>query len=185
MKKRYYFLLGFLGLAAILAGWVYETRLRPAVDKADLVIPDNIDYFMTDLIYRSIKGNGSLDFEFHSPRLEHHPLTDISQIDTPSILIVRSSGDWQVDSRQGEFWHEENLLRLSDQVVMRRLGQSPMEIRGQSFVFEPDADRVTSEESVVLEDAQSEVHGEHAVFNLGQGNYTLRKARATYNNEKG
>ena len=185
MKKHYYFLLGFLGLAAILAGWLYETRLRPAVEQVDLIIPDNIDYFMTDLKYRSMENNGSLDFEFQSPRLEHHPRTDQSHIESPSVLIVRQSGNWRVESRQGKFQHQDNLLRLQNQVVMQRLGQHPLEIRGQSFLFEPDADRVTSEASLVLKDQQSITHAEHAVFDLRQGIYSLRKARSVYNHVQG
>ena len=105
MKSRFLALVIVLGIAAIAAGWIYESRLRPGSDRADLVIPDNIDYFLTRLRYRVMNSDGTLDYEFKSRRLEHYPRTDVSSIDLPSLQIRRSSGQWQVNSRSGEFIH--------------------------------------------------------------------------------
>jgi LPS export ABC transporter protein LptC len=85
MKLRLMVLVIILGIAASVLGWVYESRLRSQDDKADLIIPDNIDYFLTNLRYRVMNSEGILDFEFNSPRLEHYPGTDVSNIDVPSM----------------------------------------------------------------------------------------------------
>ena len=122
MKSRLLIFVVIFGLGAIAIGWVYESRLRPQVEQAQLVVPDNIDYFLTNLNFLAVGDNGRPDFEFASRRLEHYRRTDTSQIETPSLQIYRDDQQWQVDSKIGEFRHRENTMWLRQQVVMRKLG---------------------------------------------------------------
>ena len=185
MRLRLYVLVGVLGVSAIVAGWIYESRLRPVTDKAELAIPDNIDYFLTNMNYRAMTEAGIPNFAFQSPRLEHYQATDVSRIEVPSVQIFRAPAPWLIDARKGEFRHRENLLRLSNQVFMRRAGAQPIRIRAERMRFELDTDLVTSESHIVIENAQSYTEAEHAVFNLAEGVYSMRKAKTTYYNEQG
>ena len=184
MRFRLYILVVLLGLSAIVAGWIYETRLSPTTEKAELEIPDNIDYFLTDMDYRAIKATGDPDFAFQSPRLEHHPAPDVSHIQIPSMQIFRKPDPWLVDALKGEYQHQVNVMYLIHQVFMRREGSEPIEIHAERMRFEPDVDLVTSESHIVMENEVSRTEAEHAVFNLAERVYRMRKARTIYHNEQ-
>lgn len=180
MKLRILVLVFVLGIGAIAVGWVYESRLRIKIERAELVIPDNIDYYLTNLHYRSMKTDGKLDYEFNSPRLEHYPRTDVSFIEVPSLRIFRDRDQWQVDAINGEFVHPENILHLRNQVVMQRHGDNPMQLYGESISFEPDLNLVTSDTKISMHSKQARIDAEQAFFDLAARVYRFNRARATY-----
>ena len=180
MKSRVLIFIIILGIGAVAVGWVYESRIRTRVETAELVIPDNIDYFLTDLKYRAMNESGNLDYEFSSRRLEHYPRNDVSFIETPSLQIYRDSDRWQVTAKRGEFQHRDNLLRLRDQVVMQKSGPDPIEMLTESIRFEPDRNLVSSEARVLMLGEQSRIEAERAVFDLDARVYWLTNTRAIY-----
>ena len=185
MKSRSLVIVVVLGLVAIAVGWVYESRLGKAPESAELEIPDNIDYFLTGLRYRSMNDAGRTDFEFTSPRLEHRPITDISHIETPSLQIFRDGARWQIDSLQGAYEHRDNLLHLERQVVMQRHGQQPLRLLAERVSFDPNADRITADAGIVLLSGASRIEADVAEFDLSANVYSLKRARAIYQDEPG
>lgn len=180
MKLRLLVLVVFLGIGAIIVGWVAETRLLSQEEKADLNIPDKIDYFLTNLHYRAMNTEGTLDYEFESPRLEHHPATDVSHIDQPSIQIYRQDDHWLVDALNGELIHKENIIRLRNQVVIQTQGSNPMQMYTESIRFEPDLNLVTSEASVLIRSKQGQIEAEEATFDLTKQIYRFNKTLSVY-----
>jgi LPS export ABC transporter protein LptC len=180
MNLRMLVLVIILGIAAIALGWVYESRLRPQDEKAELIIPNNIDYFLTNLHYRAMNTQGTLDFEFNSPRLEHYPSTDVSDIAVPSLKIYREADHWLVDALNGEFLHRDNLLRLRNQVVIQKLGDNPIQMYTESIRFEPDRNLVTSEAKVLLRSNQAQIEAEQAIFDLAAKVYRFNKTHSVY-----
>ena len=71
MKSRLLIFVTIFGIAAIAVGWVYESNLRPKEQKSKLAIPDDIDYFLTNMNYRSLNADGELDFQMYSPERAH------------------------------------------------------------------------------------------------------------------
>ena len=183
MKSRKLLMLVFLGVGAIAIGWVYESRKPPAEDKESMLIPDDIDYYLSNLHYREINADGELEFEFHSPRLEHYPLNDISSIEKPSIQI-HGDEPWRVDSLDGEFRHQKEILHLSRQVVMQKQGKLPMQVYGESLVFESRRNRITSDTDILVISAQGKLNAENAVFDLSEKIYRFNRARAVYRHDK-
>lgn len=180
MKPRLLILVIILGIAAIALGWVYESRLRPQDEKAELIIPNNIDYFLTNLRYRVMNTEGALDFEFNSPRLEHYPGTDVSNIDVPSIQIYREADHWLVDALNGEFLHQDNVLRLRNQVVIQKQGDNPFQMYTEGIRFEPDLNLVTSEAKVLMRNKQARIEAEQAIFDLAGKIYRFNKTYSVY-----
>lgn len=180
MKPRLLILVIVLGIAAIALGWVYESRLRPQDEKAELIIPNNIDYFLTNLRYRVMNTEGVLDFEFNSPRLEHYPGTDVSNIDVPSMQIYREADHWLVDALNGEFLHRDNVLRLRNQVVIQKQGDNPFQMYTEGIRFEPDLNRVTSEAKVLMRNKQARIEAEQAIFDLAGKIYRFNKTYSVY-----
>jgi len=180
MKLRIPVFVLVLGVGAIAAGWIYETRVRPITDRADLIIPDNIDYYLTNLHYRSMNTDGNVDYEFKSPRLEHYLRTDVSTIEIPSLKIFRDRDPWQVEAKIGEFEHQVNILHLRESVVMQRQGDNPLRINAESISFEPDQDLVISDSRISMLSDQATIEAERAEFDLGGKIYRFNNTRATY-----
>jgi LPS export ABC transporter protein LptC len=173
------------GIAAIAVGWVYESNLHPRENKTKLVIPDDIDYFLTNMNYRVLNAEGELDFELYSPRLEHYPHNDVSSIEVPSMQVYTQADPWQIDATSGEFMHAEELMRLRRDVVMQKAGTRPMQVYTESIRFELNRDLVTAETDILMISQQSRIQAEHAEFDLAGRVYKFKKARAVYHREAG
>lgn len=185
MKFRLLILIAVFGVAAVVAGWVYESRLRPPAVAQELEVPDNIDYFLVDLNYRAIDETGRLEYEFRSPRLEHYRRDDVSRIEVPSVDIFGDRGDWRVDALEGELRHAENLLRLSRQVVMMRTGPQPLQVLTERIRFEPDRNLVSSEAAIVMLGNQGRIEAERGVFDLASGIYRFSNSKTVFDNADG
>ncbi len=185
MKSRAFVFVVIFGIGAIAVGWVYESRLRPQPKQVELVVPDNIDYFLTQFTYRSMNPEGALDYEFSSPRLEHYPRDDTSQIEIPSLQIFRDPDRWQIESATGKFQHQPNLLRLQNRVIMRRLGDEAFALYTDSIRFEPDRDLVIIESPLLMQTVSGRIEADTASFDLADQVYRFNRARALYNNEQG
>jgi LPS export ABC transporter protein LptC len=183
MKSRFFIFVIIFGFGAIAFGWVYESSLRPGEKRASLAFPDDIDYFLTNLRYRSLKADGKLDFQFITPRLEHYPLNDISSIEVPSMLIYNDIDPWQIDALTGEYRHGNNLLQLNQQVVMQKQGPSPMQVYTESISFEPDRNLVSTDSEILMVSPQARIRAERAVFDLAAKIYRFSKTRAIYNQQ--
>ncbi len=184
MKMRLLILVTIVGIAAIAVGWVYERNLRAPEEKADLVIPDDIDYFLTNMNYRALNAEGKLDFQLYTPRLDHFPHNDVSHIKVPSMQIQTSTDPWLVDSLAGEYQHANNLLRLTRQVVIKRNGESPMQIYTESIRFEPDRELVTAESETLMVIPQARIRADFAEFDLARKIYRFTRTNSVYKNEK-
>ncbi len=185
MKSRFFIFVVVFGLIAIATGWVYESRLRTKPDAAGLEIPNNIDYFLTNLNYREIDADGNLDYEFSGSRLEHRPLNDVSHIQMPAVRIYRDADRWQVHAQRGELHHAENLLWLRRDVSMQKFGAIPFELRTESIQFDPARDLVRSDSRVLMLSRQARIEADTAVFDLAGKVYRLGKTRAVYYDDEG
>ena len=183
MKSRVLVFIALLGIAAVLIGWFYESRLRERIERAELVVPDDIDYFLTGLHYRAMNEEGELDYAFRSRRLEHRRLTDTSDIEQPALEIHRDGDRWQVDAERGEYRHRENLLDLEQRVVMQRFGARPLRLQGDRARFEPELDRLSVDGSVLLVTGDAEIRANGAEFDFEAGVYRLDNTRAIYRDD--
>ena len=181
MSLRLAIAVAVFGIGAIALGWVYESHLKTKVASVDLVIPTDIDYFLTHFKYRSINIDGELDYEISSPRLEHRPSNDISHIDSPSVQIYRDNDHWQIDSELGQLQHRDNLLRLEQNVVLQKRADASFRLTTNSILFELDRDLITMESKVLMQSRNAQIEAQHAIFDLANKVYTLQNAHAVYN----
>ena len=183
MKSRLFIFVVIFGFGAIAAGWVYERSLRVPEARVELAIPQDIDYFMTNMNYRALNANGTLDFQFFTPRLEHYPHNDTSSLERPNIRIETDTVPWLVDSRAGEYQHASNLLHLTHDVVMQRHGDEPIRIYSDSVHFEPDRELVTSDSEITMINPHTRLVADHAEFDLARQVYRFKRARTVYKHE--
>ncbi|MEM7565245.1 MAG: LPS export ABC transporter periplasmic protein LptC [Pseudomonadota bacterium] len=180
MKLRMLFAVIGFGLAAVIAGWLYETRFKSSIALDNLVIPDNIDYFLTGFTVRVTNQQGNPDYQISSPRLEHRPKTDISHIELPTMQIFRRAELWQIESGIGQLQHRDNRLQLQHNVILQKEGNNPLQLKTSEMLFEPDRDLVTMDTRVTLLSRHGTIVAETAVFDLSRKIYALEKARAVY-----
>jgi len=102
-----------------------------------------------------------------------------------SMQIQTNTDPWLVDSLAGEYQHANNLLRLTRQVVIKRNGESPMQIYTESIRFEPDRELVTAESETLMVIPQARIRADFAEFDLARKIYRFTRTSSVYNNEKG
>jgi len=167
-------------LGAIAVGWIYESRSKDILVGLDLEIPTDIDFFLSQMNYRVFDKSGKLDYQLQSPYLEHFIKDDISRIEQPMIRVYRDSGDWQIKAMRGEILHQQEWLRLDNEVVMQKMGGDAIQFRSESMLFKPDQDQVVSEAEVIIESGRAKISGDKAVFDLRNEVYSLKNTRAIY-----
>jgi len=168
------------GLTAIATGWIYQSSSSSLTARPALEIPSDIDYFMTNFRYRSIDQNGLLDFQIESQYLEHYTKEDISRIESPVVRAYRQNDDWRVEADSGQMYHRSNTMRLSDNVVMQKMGGDLMEVRSESILFEPDRDLLVSNQGLVIEWPNARISADEGVFDIQKQVYKLKNAKAVY-----
>ena len=165
-------------VTAIAIGWLYEPK--KTISRPDLEIPTNIDHFLSGVQYKSMNDEGNLDFMMQSPYLEHLTVADISLIDKPTLQIYRDAGDWQVESLNGKLFHEQNNLQFEDNVIMRREGRNPLQVRSEVMLFQPDLDLISASKSIQIRSDTAIIHGSEAIFDLKNQVYSLKNTKAIY-----
>ena len=183
MKPIYIIFIIVFIAGAVAAGWVYQSQSRTTTARPELEIPTDIDYFLAEVKYQIYDTTGALDYQLYSPYMEHFPLDDITRIKHPIVNVYRENGDWRVRARSGEMMHQQNILQLNHEVVMKRQGANPMQISSEAMVFDADRDLVTSDERVVIESDNAKISGDRAVFDLLNQVYSMKNTRAIYGHE--
>ena len=77
--------------------------------------------------------------------------------------------------------HQENLLRLRNQVVIQKQGENPMQMYTEAIRFEPDRHLVTTEAKVLMRNNQAQIEAEQAIFDLAGRVYRFSKTHSVYN----
>jgi LPS export ABC transporter protein LptC len=181
MKAPVIALIAVATIAAIAMGWFYEPKTT--VNRPNLEIPTDIDYFLSELQYKSMNNLGNLDFEMQSPYLEHLTVANISLIDKPTMQIYRDADDWQIESLTGKLLHEQNSLQLEGNVVMRREGNNPLQVRSKVMLFQPDLDLISASKTIQIKSDTAIIHGHDAIFDLKNKVYSLTNTKAIYYRE--
>lgn len=167
-------------IGAIATGWVYESRTKDILSGPELEIPTDIDFFMSQMNYRVFNKSGNLDYQLQSPYLEHFIKDDISRIKQPIIQVYRASSDWQVAALSGNILHQQEWLRLDNNVVIQNLDGNPIRFESESVLFKPEQDLIMSEAKVVIKSGHAKISGDKAIFDLSNGVFLLKNTRAIY-----
>lgn len=167
-------------LGAVAVGWIYQSRSQDILSGPELEIPTDIDFFLSQMKYRVFNESGDLDYQLNSPYLEHFIKDDISRIEQPIIRIYRDNSDWQVKASRGDILHQQEWLRLENNVVLQKLGGESIQFRSESMLFKPEQDLLVSEENVIIEYDNARISGDEAIFDLRNEVYLLKNTRAIY-----
>ncbi len=172
------------GLMAIMAGWLYQEQLQQReLPTADLEIPDNIDYYFTDMTYRVVKDTGETAYRFESPRLEHHLRGDTSFIQQPAMTIFRDDDVWTVHAQTAELKHETEVMHLAQQVKMQKQGEEPLQLESERAIFASRDETITFPDAVQVISNDAEISAASAVLDMKNNVYHLKQTRTVYRDE--
>lgn len=169
------------GLMAIIVGWFYQERMQQRDSStAELEIPDNIDYYFTDMTYRVVRDSGETDYVFESPRLEHRVRGDTSHIQQPAVTIYRDNAIWTLNAETGKLKHATEVLKLQQQVTMQKQGQQSLRLESEQAVFESKAEIVTFPSTVLITSDDARISATSATLDVKNNVYRFNQARTVY-----
>ncbi len=172
------------GLLAIVGGWFYQAQLsEQESDVAELEIPDNIDYYFTDMTYRAMTSSGALDYQFNSPRMEHRKLGDTSHIKLPEVTIYRGDNVWLVNAEVGQLFHETEAFHLEQQVEMFKQGRDPMRLSSEKAVFHAEAQTIQFPQAVIIQSPEATISAASAELDMENNVYRFQQTRTIYRDE--
>ncbi len=179
MKPSVFIFALFAGIAAIAAGWFYQSKIQPAVSTTGTDIPLDIDYYLAEFSYRVISEAGNLEYDLRSPYLEHYKLEDVSRIEAPLMNIYRKQ-QWNARARAAELIHRSEILNLIDEVVFERKGDNPLKMTTALMTFDMQRDTITGRNGVRITSGKSVIDADSAVFDLERNTYSLNETTAVY-----
>ena len=160
---------------AFATNWFLEDS-NPDPEAEDLTRNDP-DLYMLDATIRQYSDNGDLDHELSAERFTHFPLTDLTTLTTPSlILFSNDSIPWAITAKHGRLLPEstfrEEAVELWEDVLA--IKQQPdgrfINIQTESLTVYPGRDYAETDKKVYIDDnnARTTAAGIQANFNQGR-----------------
>ncbi len=173
----------FILLALIVAlgiGWFID---KPPIlsSKNPLQVPDNIDYYFSDLNFSAFGQDGELSYQLKSPYLEHYIREDTSQISAPDIRYFGDNNKWQLSAMQGLLQHKGEIFELIKQARIHRIdAKDPLILTSEQIIFTPDAEQVVVPQKLRVKTNSLNLHADYAVMNLKNNQHEFRRVKAVY-----
>ncbi len=167
-------------VGAISLGWFFDPR-PSLIPRSLLEVPDNIDYYLANFSYRAMDADGAPHYELKAPYMEHYIREDISQIRQPFIIYQADPHQWQVSALQGSLSHQQELLRLDQQVDLQRVSdQQPLQLNTEVLILETASDLVELPEALTLTTDSMRLQAENASLDMNKNYYQFNRVKATY-----
>ncbi|MBC8210929.1 MAG: LPS export ABC transporter periplasmic protein LptC [Gammaproteobacteria bacterium] len=180
------FMLTVIGLVslAIGIGWFYDRRLAPTTTEA-LLLPDNIDYYLSQVNYRAMNQQGTLHYQLLSPYLEHFIREDISQIQQPDLQLNGEQSSWRIQARNGTLQHQQEVFELQHQVEMlRNSAQDPMRLNTERMILRPQSNLIEIPAALTLVSSTIHLQAAGATLNIDKNYYQFNRVKATHQANK-
>jgi len=180
------FLLTVLALVslAIGIGWFYDRKLEPATTDA-LLLPDNIDYYLSKVNYRAMNLQGTIHYQLRSPYLEHYIREDTSHIQQPDIQLNGEVSAWQIRATKGILKHTEEIFELKQKVEMLRDSiVDPMRLNTELMVLRPQTNLVEIPSALTLISSQLQLQASSAMLDIDKNRYQFTRVKATHHSRK-
>jgi len=181
MKARLLFLILLLIGSALIAGWFFNLQPLQNTPSQVLQIPDNIDYYLDQVDYRAMNGQGKLHYKMQAARLEHYIREDVSQIAQPRFQLNGDNARWQIQSETATLQHRQQRFELQQQVLLRRQSTaSPMRLQTHLLILQPEQNQADIPQHLTLQSASLSLQAASAQLNMKTGQYRFNRVKATY-----
>ncbi len=170
---------------ALITGWFYDGE-KLQHDSNPLVIPDNIDYYLSKVKIRSMNSEGTLHYQLNTPYLEHYIKQDSSQITKPHIKYISKGDHWVIDAATASLAHRTEIFELKDQVVLNQKSPSDtVSINTSLMVLDPLQDRINIPKPLTLKSNKMNLKASMATLDTENKLYQFSRVRAVYSSKQG
>lgn len=185
MKPGYLLAVIIFVSAALGLGWFFDEQTSQA-PTSTLEVPDNIDYYLSNLKYRSMNQQGSLHYLLQSPYLEHFIQQDISRLQQPTMQFYGDNSEWLIQAKTGRLQHKEELFELLQQVELQRNSpQQPLLLTTDIMILKVHNNLIEIPQVMNLITNNLKLQAASAVLDIDQNHYQFRRVKATYKPQQG
>ena len=149
-----------MGLLALGTWWLVRNAPQPVVQAAPQAPRHEPDYFMQHFAVKSFDAQGQLQSEVHGALARHYPDTDTLEIDQPRVRSTNAQGQRTVataqravsngDGSEVQLWGNAHITRSQPPAKPGGAEPPPLEFRGEFLHLYRNAERVRSDQPVVL-----------------------------------
>ncbi len=179
--RLFHVLLMIIGMiSAVTVGWFYDNR--PILTRVStLQVPDNIDYYLSAVKYRSLDELGKTRYQLQSPYLEHYIREDRSLITHPDIHYFIDTGPWHIRAQQGELLHKTDQITLTEQVSLQRIdAQDPMQLQSDRVEFNPQSDTIHIPNALTVKTDELNLQADSALMNMKHKRHQFNRVKSIY-----
>ena len=120
------------------------------------------DIYMLDATIRQFADTGELQHELSADRFTHFPLTDVTILERPNLMLYPQNGSpWTISSSNGRLLsksiYREEVMELWDDVLLSRQSQDGqyVNIKTQSLTVYPEREYAETDLKVSINDNAS------------------------------
>lgn len=180
MKGSYLLTVIIIISAALGIGWFFdEKKATEAINT--LEVPDNIDYYLSNLKYRSMNPQGTLHYQLETPYLEHYILQNSSQLQQPRMQFNGENSSWFISAESGNLLHAEQQFTLHQQVELKRnSSRQPMQLNTDLMILKAHNNLIQIPQKMLLNTNNMNLKAGSAELNINQNRYKFKQVKATY-----
>ncbi len=180
MKPGYLFIIIIFISAALGIGWIYDNRTTE-IPTSSLQVPDNIDYYLSNINFRSMNQQGSIHYLLKSPYLEHFIRENISHIQKPSIQLNGEKSGWFMKAKTGKLQHKEEVFELQNQVKLKRNSQQdPMLLSTELMFIRPKTNLIDIPVDITATTDNLNLQATSAQLDIDKNNYKFNQVKVKY-----
>ncbi len=180
MKSNYLLIIIIFISAALGLGWFFDKQ--PAdITSSSLEVPDNIDYYLSNLKYRSMNQQGSVHYLLNSPYLEHYIQQNISHLKQPDMQFYGDKSEWIIQAETGRLYHIEEQFELEHQVKLTRSSKlQPMLLTTSLMILKAQKDLIEVPQAMHVTTKNAKLQAASAVLSMDQNQYHFKGVSAIY-----
>ena len=183
MKSSYLLIIVVIVTAALSLGWFFDEK-KPISLVSPLQVPDNIDYYLSNINYKSMNLQGSLHYHLQSPLLQHYIQEDASKIQQPVIQFNGDKSTWFIQSESALLKHENDQFELRQQVELKRNSQQPMLVKTDLMYLKPRQNLVQIPMHMTVTTTNVNLQAASAELDMNQNTYKFKRVKAIYQQDK-
>ncbi len=183
MKAGYLLIIGIIISAALSMGWFFNDQ-KPGATSSPLQIPDNIDYYLSNINYKSMNQQGSLHYFLQSPLLQHYIQEDISHIQQPVIQFNGDKSNWLIHSEAALLQHKNEKFELRKQVRLKRNSQLPMLLTTDLMFLKPQQNLVQIPQDMTVTTDSVNLQAASAELDMNKNTYKFKRVKAIYQQDQ-
>jgi LPS export ABC transporter protein LptC len=151
---------------------------------AQLLIPNNIDYYLKNTQQKSFNTDGAIDFTLNTQLIEHYKREDKSKMINPDIQISRKT-QWQIKAQQGNFFHPTEIITFNDNVLLdKHSNQASFKVLSEYLRLDIKQDLVISDSNVKVTANNWNISAKTMTLDIKNEVHQFTQVTARYRNDK-